>query len=125
METNYILKEECSRIIGACYEVHNQLGHGFLETVYQEALYWELIDRKIPFQKEKRLNVFYKERQLQKFYIADFVCYDQIILEIKAVEGLCDDHIAQVLNYLKAIKMRLGLLINFGTARVQVKRVIL
>ena len=125
METKYIFKEECSHIIGACYEVHNQLGHGFLEPVYHEALYWELIDLKIPFEKEKRLDVFYKERQLHKFYIADFVCYDQIILEIKAVEGLCDDHIAQVLNYLKASKMQLGLLINFGTARVQVKRVIL
>jgi len=125
METNYIFKEECSKIIGACYQVHNHLGHGFLEPVYQEALYWELTDQRIPFEKEKRLDVFYKERQLRKFYIADFLCYDEIILEIKAAEGLLDDHIAQVLNYLKASKKRLGLLINFGTPRVQVKRVIL
>jgi len=125
METNYIFKEECSKIIGACYQVHNHLGHGFLEPVYQEAIYWELTDQRIPFEKEKRLDVFYKERQLRKFYIADFLCYDEIILEIKAAEGLLDDHIAQVLNYLKASKKRLGLLINFGTPRVQVKRVIL
>ena len=80
---------------------------------------------KIPFVKEKRLDVFYKGLKLEKFYIADFICFGSIILEIKACEGIVDEHIAQVLNYLKATNLRLGLLINFGNAKVQIKRVIL
>lgn len=112
-------------IIGACFEVHNQLGHGFLEPVYQEALMFELMNRNIPFQKEKRLDVFYKGQKLEKFYIADFICFGEIILEIKATEGLIDEHIAQVLNYLKATNFKLGLLVNFGAPKVQIKRVIL
>ncbi|WP_430937003.1 GxxExxY protein [Saccharicrinis sp. 156] len=124
-DKGYLHSELTKQIIGACYEVQNQLGHGFLKAVYQEALKYELSDRNIPFEKEKKLDVFFKERKLSKYYIADFICYDHIILEIKAVESLTDDHIAQVLNYLKATGIKLGLLINFGTARVQIKRVIL
>ena len=121
----FLYQSECSQIIKACFEVHNTLGHGFLEPVYQEALAHEFMIKGIPFEKEKRLDVFYKEIKLIKFYVADFVCFDKIILEIKATEGLIEDHIAQVLNYLKATNYKLGLLINFGTTRVQIKRVIL
>lgn len=106
-------------------EVHKTLGPGFLEPVYQEALTLELTEAKIPFIKEKTLNVWYKEKLLNKKYIADFVCFDEIIVELKAVESLCPEHIAQVLNYLKTTGKKLGLLINFGSKSLQYKRVIL
>ncbi|MFW5982883.1 MAG: GxxExxY protein [bacterium] len=122
---NYLYSDESRQIIGACYEVHNQLGPGFLEQVYQEALMYEFFDRKIPSVKEKHLDVYYKERKLDKYYSADFTCFDKIIIEVKAKEALCDDHIAQVLNYLKATNYRLGLLVNFGTPKVQIRRIIL
>lgn len=121
----YILKNECYKIIGACMEVHNELGSGFLEAVYSEALAREFIDRGILFHSDIRLDVFYKGEKLNKFYVADFVCFDQIILELKAMEGLTDEHLAQVLNYLKATGFRIGLLINFGSSKLQYKRVIL
>lgn len=121
----YPFKEECFQIIGCCMEVHKTLGPGFLEPVYQEALTIELIEANIPFIKEKMLEVRYKERLLNKKYVADFVCFDEIIVELKAVESLCPEHIAQVLNYLKATGKKLGLLINFGSASLQYKRVIL
>ena len=121
----YILKDECYKIIGACMEVHNELGSGFLEAVYSEALAREFIDRGIPFHSDIRLDVFYKGERLNKFYVADFVCFDQIILELKAMERLTDEHLAQVLNYLKVTGFRIGLLINFGSSKLQYKRVIL
>jgi GxxExxY protein len=121
----YILKEECYRIIGACMGVHSELGSGFLEAVYQEALARELEDREIPFVSESRLDVYYKGDKLNKSYYADFICLDQIITELKAMEGLTDEHLAQVLNFLKATGFRIGLLINFGTSKLQYKRVIL
>ena len=124
-QQQYLYQSECSQIINACFDVHNTLGAGFLEPVYQEALAHELIKRVIPFERERRLDVFYKEIKLVKFYVADFVCYDKIILEIKANDGIIEEHLAQVLNYLKATNFKLGLLINFGTPRVQIKRVIL
>lgn len=106
-------------------EVHKTLGPGFLEPVYQEALTIELFEANIPFIKEKMLEVRYKERLLNKKYVADFVCFDEIIVELKAMESLCPEHIAQVLNYLKATEKKLGLLINFGSKSLQYKRVIL
>ena len=121
----YILKDECYRIIGACMEVHSELGSGFLEAVYQEALAIEFIEREIPFISESRLNIYYKGQKLNKYYNADFICFDQVIIELKAVEGLTDEHLGQVLNYLKATGFRVGLLINFGTSKLQYKRVIL
>ena len=121
----YILKDECYRIIGACMEVHSELGSGFLEAVYQEALAIEFNEREIPFISESRLNIYYKGQKLNKYYNADFICFDQVIIEIKAVESLTDEHLGQVLNYLKATGFRVGLLINFGTSKLQYKRVIL
>ncbi len=126
MDTNeYPLKEECYQIIGACMEVHNELGCGFLEPVYQEALSIEFSEQNIPFLKEKVLDVYYKEYLLNKKYVADFLCYGEVILELKAIDDLHPVHIAQVLNYLKATGKKIGLLVNFGTTKLQYKRVIL
>ncbi|MBP6870602.1 MAG: GxxExxY protein [Bacteroidales bacterium] len=118
-------KDECYRIIGCCMEVHKALGPGFLEAVYQEALSLELKDANIPFNKEKVLEVWYKGILLEKKYVADFLCFDEVIVELKAVESLNTDHIAQVLNYLKATEKKIGLLINFGARSLQYKRIIL
>lgn len=121
---DYLLKEECYKIIGCAMEVHKALGAGLLEAVYQEALELEFLQTKIPYEKENFLEVWYKEKLLKKKDVADFMCFDDIIVEIKAKEALCDDHIAQVLNYLKATGKKIGLLINFGSRSLQYKRVI-
>jgi len=123
-EERYLYEEECRKIIGACFEVHNELGNGFLESVYHEALAIEFINMGISFEATKRLDVWYKGYKLLKFFIADFFCNDKIIIELKACDGLLPEHTAQVLNYLKATNFKLGLLVNFGTPRVQIKRVI-
>jgi GxxExxY protein len=107
-------KEETYQIIGVAYEVHNELGPGFLEAVYQEAFEIELIFRKIPYEREKLLNIYYKNIKLSKEYSADFYCFDKIIVELKALGGLTGDHESQLLNYLTATKTKVGLLINFG-----------
>jgi GxxExxY protein len=124
MET-YIYKKESYMIIGACMEVHKQLGCGFTETVYQEALFREFQYREIPFRSEKKLTINYKGEDLRKYFIADFVCFDSIIIEIKAVSMISNEHTAQILNYLKASNLSLGLLINFGNTSLQYKRYIL
>lgn len=126
LNTNdYLLKEECYEIIGACMEVANELGCGFFESVYQEALSIEFSQKGIPFEKEKVLDIYYKDRLLSKKYIADFVCFDQVIVELKAIETFQPEHTAQVLNYLKATGKKVGLLINFGNPKLQYKRIIL
>ena len=121
----YILKDECYKVIGSCMAVHNELGAGFLESVYQEALGYEFSERHIPFEKEKLLEISYKGIVLDKKYIADFVCYGKLIVELKALKEVTKDHTAQVLNYLKATGFRIGSLINFGTSKLQYKRKIL
>ena len=107
-------KDECYKIIGAAMKVHRELGAGFLESVYQEALEIELRRQGIPFEREKELRIHYDGKELQQRYKADFVCYDNIIVELKAVSSLDRNHYAQVINYLKATNKKLGLLINFG-----------
>ena len=109
-------------IIGACIAVHGELGHGFLEAVYQEALAIELKERGIPFECEKPLPVTYCGTVLKTRYKADFVCYAAVIVELKALSGLDSVHDAQVINYLKATRMERGLLINFGTTKLQYRR---
>ncbi len=121
----FLFEDESRQIIGACYEVHNTLGHGFLESVYQEALAIVFEEKGIPYQKETKLEIWFHNRKLNKAFYADFICFGSIIIELKACESLSEEHISQVLNYLKATKYRLGLLINFGTQKVQIKRVIL
>jgi len=105
--------------------VHNELGPGFLEPVYQEALSYELNRRKVLHEKEKMLEISYKGRILVKKYVADFVCFGELIVELKALKSLSKEHTAQVLNYLKATGYRIGLLINFGTSKLEYKRIIL
>jgi GxxExxY protein len=125
METDeMIFKNECYDIIGACMEVHRELGPGFLEPVYQEALEIEFGIQDIPNEREKFLEIFYKKRRLEKEYVADFICFDEIIIELKAVEEIIPKHISQVLNYLKATGFKLGLLINFAGESLTWKRII-
>ncbi|MGN0717208.1 GxxExxY protein [Treponema berlinense] len=118
-----IEKDELTgKIINACMEVHNELGNGFLEPVYQEALEEEFKIQGIPYVREKLLPVMYKGKQLKKEYYADFVCYDDIIVELKAVSVLSKPHKAQVLNYLNAANKEIGLLINFGETKLKWER---
>ena len=120
---NLLLKEESYKIIGAAMEVHRLLGCGFVEAIYQEALEKELALREIPFEREKELTVSYKGNTLTKTFKADFVCYNKIILELKAVRAFTDEHYAQIYTYLRASGMDLGILINFGTASIEYERV--
>ena len=119
-----IYKEEAYKIIGAAMEVHNSLGNGFLEAVYQEALEREFVIQGISYSREQRISIEYKGEKLSKYYIADFVCYDNIIIELKALSSIDSNHEAQILNYLKATNYKLGLLINFGTRSLQSKRLV-
>jgi GxxExxY protein len=117
-----LFKQEAYEIIGACMEVHNILGPGFAEAVYHEALSIEFDERRIPYLSECPIVIKYKGRSLKKSYSADFLCYEEIIVEIKAVETLISDHEAQVLNYLKGTEKPLGILVNFGAAKLQHRR---
>jgi len=117
-----IFKEEAYKIIGCCYEVYNELGQGFLEAIYQEALSIEFTKQKLPFIQFPEMNVFYKKIELKKKYFPDFLCYNEIILEIKAMETLSNADEAQIINYLKGTNKSLGLLVNFGGEKLHFKR---
>ena len=117
-----ILKQESYNIIGAALDVHKTIGCGFTEPLYQEALEEEFLLRGIPYVREKEFHVTYKGKLLEKVFRPDFVCYDKIIVELKAVTEITDEHQAQVYNYLKATGMPLGLLINFGKVSLEYKR---
>jgi GxxExxY protein len=121
----YPFQEEVYKIIGACMEVHKVLGKGFLESVYHEALCIELNKREIPFESNKVLHIYYKDVQLKKTFTADIFVFDHIIVELKAIEGALDPHLAQVINYLSATKSGLSLIFNFGLPSLQYRRVIL
>lgn len=111
-------------IIGAAMEVHRVLGPGFLEKVYQEAFAIEMMDRKIPFEREVLLPIDYKGRELHTRYFSDFVCYEQVIVECKAINGLTGVNESQAINYLKATKLSVALLLNFGTSSLQYRRLV-
>jgi GxxExxY protein len=112
--TDIVYKEESYAIMGACFNVYNDKGSGFLEAVYQECLEIELAFQKIPFVPQARLELFYRERKLKHYYEPDFICFDKIILEIKAKEKLIDRDRCQVLNCLSATGFKLGILVNLG-----------
>ena len=117
-------QEEYYKIIGLCMEVHRILGGGLLEAVYKEALEIEFTNHNIRFEREKEFVIEYKEHTLKKKFYADFVVYDEIILEVKATKLLIDESIAQTLNYMNITKSKLGILANFSNKSLQHKRVI-
>lgn len=119
-----VYKNLSFNVMAAVYEVHNTLGFGFLEKVYERALCKELCDRKIPVETQKEIKVYYKGDEVGT-YFADLVVNDEILLELKVVESLNNFHKAQMLHYLKATGFKLGLLINFGKERVEYKRLVL
>ena len=119
-----LYKEESFAIIGACMKVHRTLGAGFLEAVYEEALEREFQNLKIPFKRQVKLDLYYGNQKLTKQYRADFICYDEIIVEIKAVSLIPTAFYAQLQNYLKRTNIELGMLINFGTSSLTYKRMI-
>jgi GxxExxY protein len=109
-------------IIGAAIEVHKQLGCGFLESVYQEALAIELGLRQIPFRREVKLPVSYKGQLLVTSFCADFICFDSLVVELKALANMSGSEEAQLINYLKATRYKVGLLLNFGARSLQHRR---
>lgn len=121
-----IYRDESYKIIGACFEVYNEKGHGFLETVYQECLEIEFAHKGTPFIAQKELQLFYRGQRLNQTFKPDFICYDRIIVELKALSKLVDEHCAQVLNYLNATGFKLGMLVNFGHyPKLEYERIVL
>jgi GxxExxY protein len=121
-----ILKDECHQVMGACFEVYKDKGYGFLEAVYQECLELELQDKAIPVVAQPELVLAYKGRPLKQTYRPDLICYGSLLVELKAVSQLADEHRAQVINYLHATGLRVGLLVNFGHhPRVEWERIVL
>ena len=112
--TKLIHADETHALLGACFEVYREKGCGFLEAVFQECLELELASRGIPFRSHPVLQLEYKGRQLKQIYQPDLLCFGRIILELKAVSKLADEHRAQLHNYLCASRLRVGLLVNFG-----------
>ena len=122
--TDIILKEESYKIIGACMEVHRELGFGFKEIIYKDALEIEFKSLEIPYQREKLYKIEYKGKILPRRYPADFVIYDSIILEVKAMPMIINNFVLQTRNYLKASGIRLGIIANFGEGSFKSKRVV-
>lgn len=120
----FYYKEESYAIRGAIYAVHKELGCGFLERAYQDALEYEFKERDIPYEREKEIQIMYKGKPLGAPYRADFVCYGKIIIELKALAALENVHRAQVINYLKVTGMKLGILVNFGEELANVERIL-
>ena len=119
-----LYEEETYKIIGACMKVHRNLGAGFLESVYQESVEKELAKQAVEFDRQERLKLMYDGQPLKKFFIADFVCYEKILFEIKATSFLIKDFEAQTINYLKSTGLPVGMLINFGQQSLTWKRFI-
>ena len=124
--SEYLYKKESYAIIGAAMEVYNELGAGFLEAIYHDAMKIELSEQNIPFESEKPLTVCYRGQILAHEYFADLICYDRILAKLKAQKEIHDTHLAQVMNYLKASGLALGYVINFGNPeKMQWKRVLM
>jgi GxxExxY protein len=120
-----LYKEEAFKIIGICMEVHRELGIGFLEVVYKDALEIEFKRQGIPYSRETKFKIFYKGEALTRTFDVDFLVYDSIVLEVKAKSNIVEEHEFQTLSYLACAKMRLGLIANFGTKSLQYKRIVL
>ncbi|MBM9537895.1 GxxExxY protein [Desulfobulbus alkaliphilus] len=126
MNNKILFEKECYQIQGAVFEVYREMGCGILEAVYQECLEKELTRRAVPFVAHQELKLLYKGEPLQQLYKPDLICFKSIIVELKALSSTSGEHKAQVLNYLKATGMRLGLLINFGCyPKATVERIVL
>jgi len=123
--SDLFFKEECFKLVGFCMDIHRELGRGHDEVIYKDALVVELSRAEIPFSREQKYEIIYKGALLPHHFRADFVIWDKILFEAKAVEQLTDVHVKQVLNYLAASKLRLGLLVNFGAESLEWKRVVL
>ncbi len=119
-----IYKEESYAIIGICMEIHNQLGHGFSEIVYKDALELEFKENEILFEREKEYLVHYKGELLKHRFYADFVVLNKIILEVKCAVAISDEHVAQAINYLKVSDCKLGLIVNFARGKMEYKRIL-
>ncbi|MBC5838909.1 GxxExxY protein [Flavobacterium muglaense] len=119
------LKEESYIIVGLCMEVHKILGKGHSEKVYGDALEYEFQKNKVPYKRESKYNIVYKDIILPSYYFADFVVFDEIIVEIKAIQELTNSEIKQTLNYLAASQNKLGILVNFGEDILKYKRILL
>ena len=125
MSNNYLYQEESAAIIGAAVEMHKELKLGFAEAVYQEGLEMEFKRQNIPFASQYPLSLYYKGELMQTKYYADFLCFNKIIVEIKAVDTLLPEHEAQLLNYLRVSRLHVGLLINFKKPKIEVKRFVI
>jgi GxxExxY protein len=126
IDMDLIFKDETYAIRGAVYEVYREMGCGFLESVYQECLERELKNQSIPFISQQELKLNYKGNELIQTYKPDLICYEKIIIELKAVKALLPEHKAQIMNYLKAAKLKLGLLVNFGSyPKAQIERFVI
>jgi GxxExxY protein len=123
--SDLLYKDECYQMVGLCMEIHTLLGRGLDEVVYKDALVLELERAGVPFARERKFEITYKGTVLPHHFFADFVVWDKIIFEAKAVEKLTEAHVKQVLNYLAIAKLRLGLLVNFGAPSLEWKRVVL
>ena len=119
-----IYGDEIYLVVGAAMAVHRELGCGFLEAVYKEALEIEFKVRNIPYQKEVKLDIYYKEQLMNKYYMADFICFDKIVVEAKAISMLTPEHESQLLNYFAATRLKAGLLLNFGIQSLEYKRMV-
>lgn len=116
-----IYKKESYEIVGVCMDVYNELGKGFLEIVYKDAIAYEFTKKNIPFEREREYDIKYKDIILQHKYYADFVVYDKIILEVKAKSFIAEDHLTQSINYLAVSKIKLGIVVNFGEKSLSIK----
>ncbi len=124
--SDIIYKEESYLIQGAVFEVYKEMGNGYLEAVYQECLEIEFESKNIPYVAQPILKIKYKNRYLNKTYKPDLICFDKIIIELKGVKSITNEHQAQVLNYLKATELKLGFIVNFGAyPKVEIKRIVL
>ena len=121
-QAKMIYPHEAYEIIGAAMEVHRTLGQGFLESVYQEALEIEMSKREIPFSSQTKIQIHYKDIPMEHYFVADFVCYDKIIVELKSVSTVLPEHEAQIINYLRATGFKLGILLNFNEESLYYKR---